>query len=973
MRKRITAFSVVLSILMTLIVMPTAVVRADFKEISEEEYAGMTQHFKYLDISGVANRGFADDVAGDGVGGWSDQGSENDLSSFDLRGVNTLFGVEYNIIDPDKNGGKSCVVLRGQNDESVPTSAEIAVDDKIAGVYFLHASAWLSDIVGRYVFVYEDGSEEAVTIRGNNDVFNWWGSGTGDYTRTAWSGSNRSTSSVSLYTFACSNPQPAKKVKLIRAETDGDTSYLMIVAATATDAGPYMMVDSDSNPDMSGWFAYQPYFRGETAGTALDASYLLDAPAGNHGYIHASGENMYFEDGTKARFWGVVVCNDSIFDASKKEIDDTVQTIASLGFNCVRLHHLDAGFGGTINIYNGRGIRDQVISEYRMDKLCYFLAKAKEKGIYWLIDQTVSKNPREDNNIQSSTYSAMAAKPLAWFDAQEQQNRFKYSKDLLTWKNPYTGMTIGEDPAFVALDLENENGAGNFLPEIEYYNKEAMSLMLEWLKEKYKTDDALKAAWEDNNSGRIGLRDNEGIEKQYIEMENMSSWSKFTNARKEDYRRFCVDLEIDYCNRYTEFIRGLGVKALITLNTANVGFTSPGNAYVHAKSSDFSDIHSYWTLTSQGEFSDGNRLMFNGPVSAMSKPTLEFIGDMACQRIYSMPHTITEWNSCAVNPTQVEGCLLLSAFGSMQNWAPFYFEYGGTAFTRLKEPSTEIVKYKDGLLYQDPNVLQAEFSIESNPAKKAVMPSCSMMFLRGDVSEAETGYYDRMTEQNAIETDMVSRDALYAMIGKTGYMFDVGKTGSVFNISGLNNGLSNDNSIKAASDTAYNGNKKYISATGELTSDFKNKIFTADTLYSQAVCGFIGGQTISLANADIEVNNDYAAVSLTSVDKNNRSIIGAERLVLTLAGETRNYAQIVETDPERGKQKSVIKVAGKYPILAEQITGEITLKLDADYTVYPLTSSGERKNPLAITKINGGFKFSITKDTQAMNFEIVRN
>ena len=158
MRKKITAFAAALSITASLVVMPPASVHADFKKIDEKDYESMTQHFKHLDLSGVANRGFADDVAGDGVGGWSDQGSENDLSSFDLRGVNKLCGVEFNIIDPDKNGGKSCLVLRGQNDQNVPTSAEIPVDDKIAGVYFLHASAWLSDIVGRYVFVYEDGS-----------------------------------------------------------------------------------------------------------------------------------------------------------------------------------------------------------------------------------------------------------------------------------------------------------------------------------------------------------------------------------------------------------------------------------------------------------------------------------------------------------------------------------------------------------------------------------------------------------------------------------------------------------------------------------------------------------------------------------------------------------------------------------------------------------------------------------------------
>ena len=124
MKKRITVFTIILSILMSLISMP-AVVRAEFKKISEDEYAEMRQTFKTLDLTAVANRGFADDVSGDGKGGWTDQGAQNDLSGFDLRGKSNLKGVEFDIIDPEKNGGRSCVVLRGQNDMSVPTSAEM--------------------------------------------------------------------------------------------------------------------------------------------------------------------------------------------------------------------------------------------------------------------------------------------------------------------------------------------------------------------------------------------------------------------------------------------------------------------------------------------------------------------------------------------------------------------------------------------------------------------------------------------------------------------------------------------------------------------------------------------------------------------------------------------------------------------------------------------------------------------------------
>ena len=43
-----------------------------------------------VDFSSVANMGFADAAAGDGKGGWTDQGPENDLSMFPTG--NQVFG-----------------------------------------------------------------------------------------------------------------------------------------------------------------------------------------------------------------------------------------------------------------------------------------------------------------------------------------------------------------------------------------------------------------------------------------------------------------------------------------------------------------------------------------------------------------------------------------------------------------------------------------------------------------------------------------------------------------------------------------------------------------------------------------------------------------------------------------------------------------------------------------------------------------
>ena len=257
------------------------------------------------------------------------------------------------------------------------------------------------------------------------------------------------------------------------------------------------------------------------------------------------------------------------------------------------------------------------------------------------------------------------------------------------------------------------------------------------------------------------------------------------------------------------------------------------------------------------------------------------------------------------------------------------------------------------------------------------------MFLRKDVTEATSGYYhnysgavtDKGTNTNEDNiwhygpnsnyttwpnnitwADGHSFESMgnYALVGKTGVSFNADLT-SV-----------NSEEVKSAADAATNGNKVYTSLTNELETDLKNGIFKMNTKNSQALCGFIGGKTYVTDNLSVNVSNEYAAVTLVSLDENN--IADSGRMLLTMAGNSVNNGQILSDDG------TTIEIAGKYPIMVEQIMGEVELKglAGSAYEVYPLTSSGERKAPLAIAKTEIGIKFTVDKNAKAMNFEIVK-
>ena len=66
-----------------------------------------------LDLAPFANMGYADEKSGDGKGGWSDQGPDNDASHFDWK-KDTYANVPFQMIDPGRNGGKSVLTFRNK-------------------------------------------------------------------------------------------------------------------------------------------------------------------------------------------------------------------------------------------------------------------------------------------------------------------------------------------------------------------------------------------------------------------------------------------------------------------------------------------------------------------------------------------------------------------------------------------------------------------------------------------------------------------------------------------------------------------------------------------------------------------------------------------------------------------------------------------------------------------------------------------
>ena len=80
------------------------------------------------------------------------------------------------------------------------------------------------------------------------------------------------------------------------------------------------------------------------AHSPVDVSFLLDAPAGRHGFIQVKDGHLATGDGQRIRFWGVNITDWSRGSRqipSKEDAPYIAATLARFGVNCARLQFLD--------------------------------------------------------------------------------------------------------------------------------------------------------------------------------------------------------------------------------------------------------------------------------------------------------------------------------------------------------------------------------------------------------------------------------------------------------------------------------------------------------------------------------------------------------------------------------------------------------------------------------------------------------
>ncbi len=371
-----------------------------------------------------------------------------------------------------------------------------------------------------------------------------------------------------------------------------------------------------------GWFPYwfpedpskAPDYMGLPASTFNAGKDVLDPPAGKHGFVKVKDGHFYFEDGTRARFWGTNLCFGACFP-EHKVAEIMANRIAYFGFNAVRLHHMDM-------LLEPDGIFESPgkLSPRQLDKLDYLIFQLKQRGIYVDINTLVSRFFKESEGVIDAEKLGMAAKPASLFDARLIELQKQYDKDLLTHLNPYTKLRYCDDPAVCLVEITNENTL------IEY---DTASLP------KYYQDEINKLT----KNGKISLSK---IEKKY--MTNMHAYLR----------------------------HAIGIKVPISIG----GACNPTQWELEQECLDYVDIHGYWDHPRfpHKQWDVNDFFMHNKPMSTNSNPGI--IGEFKKYSPKNIPYVISEWNHCYPNPYAYETPVLLASIARQEDWdALFQFDF----------------------------------------------------------------------------------------------------------------------------------------------------------------------------------------------------------------------------------------------------------------------------------------------------------
>ena len=593
----------------------------------------------------------------------------------------------------------------------------------------------------------------------------------------------------------------------------------------------------------------------------LDLRELNEPIAGQTGFVRLSDDRngLVRGDGIPVRFWGV---NYSFArNQGGKELGHSARFLAKRGVNLIRF-----GAGNVHSHAKNPELTDA--DPKHIEQTWRVVAAMKKEGIYtmigpyWPVDL---KHVPGSWGIEGWPENQSPA-GLLFFNAQLQTGYKAWLKALLVPRNPYTGISLAQDPALAMILLQNEDSL-LFWSEQTITGKQLELLgkqFAEWAKLKYGSVEAALREW--SGGGMPEDAPVRGVLGIHIVWQFTQSRSGGVKKRLDDQLQFFAETMYRFNKEIVRYLReDLGCKQLIIAGnwrTADSVRLYDAERWSYT-AGDMLAVNHYYALPHLGpdrgwRISKGDRFQ---NLSVLFNPGAFPI---AVKQVAGYPMLVTETHWVPPLGYQSEAPFLTAAYQSL------------TGVDAALWAATGEVEWSDQDHSAWDSASRGKWAI-ATPMILGQFPAAALLFRRGDVSLGRPAVLEHRTlkqlwervppviaeesgfDPNRDQGDTAKQSQIAGAVQPLAFL--VGPVEVVYGSDPAKTSVVDLNRY-------IDREKKVVrSITGELVWDYGRGLCTLDTPRSQGATGLLKSfGSIKLRDVTIDSENSYATVLVVSLD-----------------------------------------------------------------------------------------------------------
>ncbi len=466
-------------------------------------------------------------------------------------------------------------------------------------------------------------------------------------------------------------------------------------------------------------------------------------------------------DDKRVRLFGINLGRDACFPPEAKA-REVATTLRSLGFNAVRLHQMDAAPTSDTSVFRSTLTEGPypTFHEPALKRLKHFLAELKAQGIYVNLNLMVGYVFRPDIDRVPALDAAGKApgygSPVHVFFPKMVELQAEHARLLLARLN------LKDDPVLAQVEIINETSlAAAWLHwdkaywETQItgtYAAELDAQWVKWVERKHGSMTAACQAWRacaDEPGHMLTPRQADGLQHAtsagwWVKLKQKFSawWHAIRSAlglprlpytpgqvhpKVADALQFVTDTDRQFLNHMRQVVRA-ATRADLPVTGTQMDFGAPLNFHSH-RDMDYVDAHFYvdHPMFPRVPWSDTDWHYSDESVSGRA---IDDLLHLSLYRDAGKPFVVSEFNQPYPNTAGHDILPATAAFAAQQDWDGLYFfAYGGT---------------------DENHVAPAHFFLQGDWSKASVVGLAARMFRTGsvprldpyiDVTTAETNWW----------------------------------------------------------------------------------------------------------------------------------------------------------------------------------------------------------------------------------------